>query len=149
MLLSYIKLFKKSKRGLEPVSLAYFFHDFWRKIFLMLYYIYWSNFIVWLPLHLQILGIMCKVIICCPICDVINFEINLSMTKKSGQKCKYLTKEKKAFTMKWKAFFIMFKELSVVTNCLRPKSGPLQSEILVVLKCSPLPWRKLMFIILK
>ena len=26
----------------------------------------------------------------------------------------------------------MFKELSVVTNCLRPKGGPLKSEILVV-----------------
>ena len=41
---------------------------------------------------------MCIVIICCPDYDVINFEIKLSffikqfsyMTKKSGQKCKYL-----------------------------------------------------------
>ena len=45
---------------------------------------------------------MYTVIICCPVCTVINFEINLScliksfiyITKKSGQKCKYLKNEK-------------------------------------------------------
>ena len=45
---------------------------------------------------------MYTVIICCPVCTVINFEINLScliksfiyITKKSRQKCKYLKNEK-------------------------------------------------------
>ena len=44
-------------------------------MFLMLYY--WSNFIVWLPLVLDILGNMCIAIVCFPGCDLINFEINL------------------------------------------------------------------------
>ena len=32
--------------------------------------------IVWLPLFLEMLGNMCIVIICFPVGDVINFEIN-------------------------------------------------------------------------
>ena len=43
---------KGLEKGLEPVFPTYFLHDFWRKIFLMLCYSYWPNFIVWLPLHL-------------------------------------------------------------------------------------------------
>ena len=57
-------------------------------------------------LLLEILGNMCIVIICCPDSDTINFEINDSyliklfyITKKSGQKWKYL-KNKKSFYMK-------------------------------------------------
>ena len=69
---------------------------------LMLYSINWPNFIACLFLLLEILGNTCIVIICNPVCDVINFEISLSflikpfsyLTKKSGQKCKYLEKEK-------------------------------------------------------
>ena len=37
---------------------------------------------------------MCIVIICFPVSDVIYFEINLSLTKKSEQKFKYLQNEK-------------------------------------------------------
>ena len=62
------------------------------------------NFIVWLPLLLEIFGNMCIVIIWYPVCDIINFEIKHSflikpffyITKNSGQKCKYL-KNKKSF----------------------------------------------------
>ena len=43
----------------------------------MLYSINWPNFIVWLPLLLEILGIMCIAIVCFPGGDLINFEINL------------------------------------------------------------------------
>ena len=43
----------------------------------MLYSIIWPNFIVWLPLLLEILGSMCIVIVCQLGCDVIKFEINL------------------------------------------------------------------------
>ena len=65
-------------------------------MFLMLYSINWPNFIVWLPLLLEILGNMCIAIVYFPGCDDINFEINLifliklffSMTKKSRQKLK-------------------------------------------------------------
>ena len=57
---------------------------------------------VWLPLLLEILDNICTVIICCPVCEVINFETNFSflvklffyVTKKSGQNCKYLKNEK-------------------------------------------------------
>ena len=44
----------------------------------MLFSINWPNFIVWLPLLLEILGKICVIIICCPVCDIINIEINLS-----------------------------------------------------------------------
>ena len=49
---------------------------FFKKIFLMLYSFNWLNFIVYLPLFLEIVGNMCIVIICRPIRYVINFEIN-------------------------------------------------------------------------
>ena len=58
---------------------------------------------------------MCIVIICCPVCDVINFEFNHSflikpffeMTKKSARKCKYL-KNKKRFQPGIKSFYSRF-----------------------------------------
>ena len=70
---------KKIKKGLEFVSLPHFPHNFWRKIFLLLYSINWPNFIVWLHLLCEILGNMCIEIVCKPGCDVMNFEVvNLS-----------------------------------------------------------------------
>ena len=88
--------------GLGLVSPPHFVYDFSRKIFLMLHSINWPNFIVWLPLLLEILGNMCFKIICWPGCDVTKFGINLIfliksfcyMTKKSRQKFKYLENEK-------------------------------------------------------
>ena len=59
------------------VTLSYFVHDFWGKIFLLLHSINWPNLLVWLPLLGEILGNMCIVIVCWPGCAVINFEINL------------------------------------------------------------------------
>ena len=50
---------------------------FLEKIFLMSYSINWPNFIVSLALLLQILSNMYIVIICFPVYDIINFEINL------------------------------------------------------------------------
>ena len=78
LLLPHVKLFKKTKRGLELVSLSHFLHNFWIKVFLLLYSINWPNFIVWLPSLLGMLDNICIVIIRDPDCDVINFEINLS-----------------------------------------------------------------------
>ena len=84
----------------ETVSLPHFLHDFWRKLFPTLYFINWSNFIVWLHYSWEI-GQTCIVIIRCPVSDDINFENNLNflakpffyITKKSGQKCKYFKNE--------------------------------------------------------
>ena len=94
---------------LEGVGLAFplhFVYYFQRKNILILCSINWFNFIVWFPLLLEILDNICNVIICCPVCDDINFEINLNfhfkpffyITKKSGQKCKHLKSEKEILT---------------------------------------------------
>ena len=72
--------------------------------------------------------------ICCPACDVINFEIDLSflikpfsyVTKNSDQKSNIIRTEG-TFNMEYKAFFTIFKGLSFLRNCLRPKGGPLRS----------------------
>ena len=68
----------------------------------MLHSINWLNFTVWLPLLLEIFGNMCITIVSEPVCDAIEFEINLIflikpfryITKKSRQKLKYLDNEK-------------------------------------------------------
>ena len=62
--LIHIKLFKKIKKGLELVSLPSFLHNYWRKIFLLLYSINWPNFIAWLPLLCEIWVNMCIAIVC-------------------------------------------------------------------------------------
>ena len=91
-------------KSLELVSSRHFVHNFSRNLFLMSYSINCPNPIAWLLLLLGILGNMCIVMICCPVCDVTDFEINdnfrikpvFYITKKSGQKCNHL-KTKKSF----------------------------------------------------
>ena len=61
---SCLPSFFKKQRCLELMSLPHFLHDFWRKIFLLLYYSTWPNLNVWLPLLCEILGNMCFVIAC-------------------------------------------------------------------------------------
>ena len=51
------------EKGLGIVSPPHFVYDFLRKVFLMLYSITWPNFIMWLYLLPEILGIMCIVIV--------------------------------------------------------------------------------------
>ena len=51
-------------KGLGIVSPGHFIYDFSTKIFLMLYSVNWPNFIVWLPLLLEILGNICVAIVC-------------------------------------------------------------------------------------
>ena len=70
-------------KGLELASPPHFVYDFSRELFLMLCSITWSNFVAWWPLLLEILSNMCIVIICCPVCDVINFEIKHSFLIKT------------------------------------------------------------------
>ena len=82
------------EKRLGIISPPQFVNDFSRKMLLMFYSINWPNFIVWLPLLLDILGYMCVAIICFPGCGGINFEINLIfvikpffyMTKNSREK---------------------------------------------------------------
>ena len=93
--------------------MAYFLHDFWRKLFLTLYFISWPNLIAWQSLLLEILGIMCIVITCWPVFNVINFEINhripikpfFCITKKSRRKHKYLRNKKSC--SKWNKKYIL------------------------------------------
>ena len=74
-----------------------------------------SNFIVWFPLLLEILGNVYIVRTCGPVRGFLNFEINHSFfvkpisypTKKSGQKCKYL-KNEKSFKNEIKGIFHHF-----------------------------------------
>ena len=56
--------FSFSEKGLGLVSPPHFVYDFSIKIFLMLHYINWPNFIAWLPLLLKILDNMCITIVC-------------------------------------------------------------------------------------
>ena len=100
---------------MKGASPPHFACDFLRKIFLMLSSINCSDFFVWLPLLLEILGNMCIETIFCPGYDIINFKINRSfliksLTKKTGQKFKYL-KNKKCFSHD--IFFVIFKSLSL------------------------------------
>ena len=56
--------FDFSDKSLGIVSLVHFVYDFSTKLFDMLYSINGPNFIVWLPLLLEILGNMCIAIVC-------------------------------------------------------------------------------------
>ena len=91
-----IMLFYKIKRGLELVSLPHFVHNFWRKIFILLYSINPSSFIVWLPLLREILGDMCIVIVWKPDCDVMTFEVNLTFLIKP-----FFLQDQKVMTKTW------------------------------------------------
>ena len=93
---SVIMLFYKIKRGLELVSLPHFVHNFWRKIFILLYSINPSSFIVWLPLLREILGDMCIVIVWKPDCDVMTFEVNLTFLIKP-----FFLQDQKVMTKTW------------------------------------------------
>ena len=73
LLLLHIKIFQKTKRSLDRVSLPHFLHDFWRKIFLI-YWINEPNFIVWLHSLFEISHNL-FVALLVSACDVINFEI--------------------------------------------------------------------------
>ena len=60
------------------VSLAHFVYDLPIKKFLMLYSINWPNFIICLPLLLEILGNMCIAIVHYPGCESWIFKLTLS-----------------------------------------------------------------------
>ena len=64
------KIIKGSRTSFPTSFCAWYF----KKSFLMLYSINWPIFIFLLSLLLEILGNMC--IVCCSVCDVINFKID-------------------------------------------------------------------------
>ena len=98
-------------------------HDFWRKIFLMLYSVNWPSSIVWLPLHLKILGNMFIII---AYKSTLSFwPSRFSTWPKSQDKDFNILKTKRTFKIKRKAFFIIFKGLLVAKNRLRLESAPL------------------------
>ena len=66
---------------------------------------------------------MCIAIVCYPGCDVIKFEISLNFLKSQDKNLNIL-RTKKAFEVKQKSFFTIFKGLSVAKNCLRTESAP-------------------------
>ena len=80
--LPHIKLFWKTKWGLDLVFLSHFLLNFWRKIILS-YSINWPDLFVWLSLLHEILANVHIVILCLPSCEVMNFEIKLIFLIKS------------------------------------------------------------------
>ena len=119
---------EKSMGIVIPPSTEY---DSLRKMFNMLHSINWSDFIVWLPLLLEMLGNMFVVIVCFPGCDVVIFEINLVSNQavftwpKNQDKNLNILGGKELLKWDKKLFFIIFKGLSVAKNCLRFESAPL------------------------
>ena len=101
LIFTLYKAFSKNKKGSET-SLSSSFSTWFLKKNISHIIFYWVNSIAWLPFLLEMFGNMCIVIICFPVCNVINFEINLNLfiklffylTKKSRQKCNYLKNEK-------------------------------------------------------
>ena len=53
---------------------------------------------------------------------------HFSTRPKSQDKNLNIFRTKRAFKVKWKAFFIIFKELSFAKYCLRPESAPLSQS---------------------
>ena len=115
----------------------------------MFYSSNWPNFIVWLPILLEILGNMRIVINCCPVFDVINFEINQSflikpffyMTKKSGQKCN-ISRTKELLTCNKKHFSSIFSLKSIKIYFLEGESPTLKCRISKILKAGKnLAWK--------
>ena len=117
----------------------HFVCDFSRKMFLMLYCMDWPNFIVWLPLLLEILCNMCIAIFSFQVYDVIEFENSIIfwiklffyMTKNSRKELNIL-RTIKGFKVTLKAFFIIFRGLLVAKYCLRRESVPLNFLDIVV-----------------
>ena len=118
------------EKGLGVVSRPHFVYDFSRKMCPMLHTFNLPNFIIWMPLLLEILGSMCIVIVFLPDCDVINFEINFIflikpffyMTKKSRQNLNIL-REKRAFFHHFERAF-SWQKLSQTWECVFKAKQP-------------------------
>ena len=119
MLLPHIKLFFKIKRGLELVFLPHFLYNFLRKLFLLWYFISWPSFFAWLSLLHEILGnVYCN----CLLTRLWRREFwnqpylsnqAIFSTWPKQEKNLNILRMKRAFNMKQRAFFIIFKGLSL------------------------------------
>ena len=116
-------------KGLEIVSPPHFMYDFSRKMFLMLYSIDWPNLISWLSLLLEILINMCIAIVSSPVVTSWTLKVNrscrssrFSIWQESQDKNLNILRMKRDFKVKWKAFFIIFKGLTVTKNHIRAES---------------------------
>ena len=93
---------------------------FWRKIFILLYFINWPNFIIWLPLLYEYWAICLSQLLFNQVVTSWILKLTLSflwsrfsyITKKSWQKLKYLENEK-SFWDGIKSIFHHFKGLSM------------------------------------
>ena len=111
----------EENENLPRLFLPHFLHDFWRKIFILLYSIIWPNIIFCLPLPPEILGIINIRIVYWPDCDIICFEINFifptkpffSIQTKSQDKNLHILRTKRSFKMKQKSLFVTLKRLSL------------------------------------
>ena len=117
MLLTHKKLLCKNEITRSGTSLPAS-RDFWRKILPTLYSLNRLFFIVRLPIIIEMKSNMCMVIVSFPGWGVMYFETNLSFLislhdRKSQDKNLIILKTKRAFKMEWKAFFIIFKGLSL------------------------------------
>ena len=109
------------RKGSGTSFLPHFVNDFTRKVFLMLYYINWPNFVVFFLLLLKIFDNICFSIACFQACDVINSEIKLVflvklfcyMTRKSRQKFKYIENEKSF----WGGIKSIFRHFEKALSC--------------------------------
>ena len=139
--------FNFSGKGLGLVSLPHSVYDYSRKMFHVLHSINSPNFIVWLPLLLEILGNMYITIVSLPGCDVVKVETNLIflnkpfcyMTKKSRQKFRYL-ENKKSFWCEIKSIFhhllraFSCQELSQTWECTFKYSTDFERKFTVAWK---------------
>ena len=104
-----IFLVKKSKESRTIFCPIFWVLFFWRKIFLILCSINWSNLIIYLLLLLEIMDNMCNVIICFSVCEVLNFENNLTLKI-------YKSYQRKEFSTWRKVLFIIFKRTFIETD---------------------------------
>ena len=72
------KAFLRNKKRSGTSPLPNFLRYFRKKNISHAIFINWPNFIAWSPLLLEILSNIATIIYC-PVCDVINFEIDLSL----------------------------------------------------------------------
>ena len=110
------------------VSPPRFVCDFSTKVFIMLYSINWLSSLSYCLYFLRYWTISFLQLFVNQVCDVINFK-TLSFQsscfytwpKSQG---KNLNNLRTTFQVKSKAFFVIFKGLSVARNCVRPYSAP-------------------------
>ena len=135
MLLPHIRFFEKSEKGLEQVSQTHFLHILGRKKFILFYCILLID---------QVSLSECLYFVRCWAISVLQLFVNQAVTSwilkftllsnqvlfstwpKSLDKNLNISRTKRAFKIKWKAFIIIFKGLSMkqITILLKVRVRP-------------------------